>query len=459
MSRETAVSTPSVAKRLADYPAGRFERAVLDGISDPAATDIFRSSWIISQALRISKPIDATRLATAFRQVVERHDTLRARFQRRAGGWRLVVEDRHRTGPTVTDLCKATDAEIHEFIARARAEPFDVETGPLFRVDLLKCGTRGDILLLRVHHLVTDGWSQIVVFDELIRAGFGLPFAGSKPIGYGAYLERFEKAAAPAQEAKNEAYWRRLLLPPLPMPHLGRAAKGLAPNLTSILLGPTARLTATLGPEQLQRLRAIAKDAGFTINNLVGAAFARVLAAAGGVDGIYFNTPFAGRTALEMRSFVGLACEYVPVRCDVKRWATLPALARAIGEQMRESYQHVPAAVTKCDAAFDALVAEGGGHLRQFECGMLLPETAAKGSLIAPMLDGELGRVIRVGPVEIEWLEAAGTRADAAEFDLRIVERKGGLDLILNYDTVAFTGAEAQALFDRVVADLASLGG
>jgi len=243
------------------------------------------------------------------------------------------------------------------------------------------------------------------------------------------------------------------------MPRLGRVAKGLAPNLSGLLLGPTARLTATIASTTLERLRSHAREGGFTMNNLVGAAFARVLARAGGVDGIYFNTPFAGRTALELRSFVGLVCEYVPVRCDVARLATLPALARAIADQMTESYQHVPAAVTRCDAAFDKLVADGGGHLRQFECGMLLPETAAKGSLVAPMLDGEMGRVIRVGPVEIEWLEAAGTRADAAEFDLRSHDRKGGLDLILNYDTVAFAADEARTLFDAIVAELSTLRG
>lgn len=449
----TASTTTAVTvKRVTDYPAGRFERAVLNEITDPAATAVFRQSWTITQALRISKPIDNARLTSAFRQVVARHETLRSRFVRRPEGWRLLVEDQHRTGPVITELGDVSSAQIAAHIERARREEFDVESGPLFRIDLLKCGKRGDVLLVRAHHLVTDGWSQIQVCDELVRAGFGMPFSGPKPLTYGAYLERFERAATPSLEAKYEAYWRRLLLPALPMPRIGRAAKGLAPNWTGLTLGPTARLTGVMDAEAVARIHALARVENCTLNNVVGAAFATVLARRGGVDGVYYNTPFAGRVHPDLRSFVGFVCDYVPVRCDVKEAGSLAALSRAIGEQMRASYQHMPAAVTKCDSDFDDLINTAGGHLRQFECGMLLPESAVKGSLLAPVLDGELGRVIKLGPVEIEWLEAAGTRADAAEFDLRILERKGGLELILNYDTEAFEAQEAKDILAEIVA-------
>lgn len=449
------IAAHPAVKRVIDYPAGRFERAVLNLITDPQATAVFRQSWTITQALRISKPIDASRLTTAFRQVVARHETLRSRFVRRPEGWRLLVEDQHRTGPVITDLGDVSSAEIASVIERARREDFDVENGPLFRIDLLKCGKRGDVLLVRAHHLVTDGWSQIQVCDELVRAGFGMPFAAGKPLTYGAYLERFERAA-PALEAKYEAYWRRLLLPVLPMPKLGRMAKGLVPNLSGLSLGPTSRLTGVMEADAVARVHALARNSGCTLNNVVGAAFASVLARRGGVDGIYFNTPFAGRVHPDLRSFVGFVCDYVPVRCDVTAAGSLGALSRAIGDQMRQSYQHMPASVTKCDAAFDDLINGAGGHLRQFECGMFIPESAIRGSLLAPVLDGDLGRVIRLGPVEIEWLEAAGTRADAAEFDLRILERKGGLELILNYDTEAFEATEAQDILAEIVALLSA---
>ena len=269
------------------------------------------------------------------------------------------------------------------------------------------------------------------------------------------YVKRLEDRVEKL-EAKYEAYWRRLLLPVLPMPKLGRMAKGLVPNLSGLSLGPTSRLTGVMEADAVARVHALARNSGCTLNNVVGAAFASVLARRGGVDGIYFNTPFAGRVHPDLRSFVGFVCDYVPVRCDVTAAGSLGALSRAIGDQMRQSYQHMPASVTKCDAAFDDLINGAGGHLRQFECGMFIPESAIRGSLLAPVLDGDLGRVIRLGPVEIEWLEAAGTRADAAEFDLRILERKGGLELILNYDTEAFEATEAQDILAEIVALLSA---
>ncbi len=364
-----------------------------------------------------------------------RHETLRSRFVRRAEGWRLLVENQHRTGPVITDLGDVPLEEITAVIDQARHEEFDV-------------------LMVRAHHLVTDGWSQIQVCDELVRAGFGMPFLGNKPLSYGAYLERFERAATPALQSKYEAYWRRLLLPALPMPHIGRIVKGREPNLSGYELGPTARIIGVINADDLGRIHALACAQNCTLNNVAGAAFATVLAKRGGVDGVYYNTPFAGRVHPDLRSFVGFVCDYVPVRCDVTAAGSLAALSRTIGEQMRQSYQHMPAAVTKCDSDFDDLIIKAGGHLRQFECGMLIPETAIKGSLLAPVLGGALGRVIKLGPVEIEWLEAAGTPADAAEFDLRILERKGGLELILNCDTEAFEADEARSILAEIVETL-----
>src|SRR6476646_9802567 len=73
----------------------------------------------------------------------------------------------------------------------------------------------------------------------------------------------------------------------------------------------------------------------------------------GGVDSVYFNTPVASRMHPSLQSFAGFVCDFLPVRCDVAAAGSLAGLAEAIGRQLNESYQHAPAAATKCDADFD----------------------------------------------------------------------------------------------------------
>ena len=157
-----APRAPTNVSRVRDYPVGRFEANVLDLINDPAATQVFLESWTIVQAARTSRPIEKKRLDEAFRKVAARHEALRARFARRSGGCDMIVEDSHRTGPVVTDLGPVSDTELKTVITAMAREPFDIENGPLFKLDVLRCGGRGDVLLLRAHHLVTDGWSQIM---------------------------------------------------------------------------------------------------------------------------------------------------------------------------------------------------------------------------------------------------------------------------------------------------------
>ncbi len=421
---------------------------MLDLINDPAATQVFLESWTIVQAARTSRPIEKKRLDEAFRKVAARHEALRARFARRSGGWHMIVEDSHRTGPVVTDLGPVSDTELKTVIAAMAREPFDIENGPLFKLDVLRCGGRGDVLLLRAHHLVTDGWSQIMVADEMIRASLGLPFSGTTPLSYGDYLKRFERAASPAQEAANEAYWQRTILPALATPHLGRVAKGLEPNYSGVLLGPAAKLVSVIEARDVENLRRTAKSAGCSLSNLIQAAFATVLARRGGVEGVYFNTPFASRARPELQSFVGLVCDFLPVRCDVAAAGSLENLARSIADQLRNSYAHAPARATKCDHTFDDLVNGAGGHLRQFECGMLIPEGAMRGSMLAPMLGGGNLRSLKLGAAEVEWIDINSVRSTSAELDLRTLEAGNELKLIVAYDTLAFTGAEVGEIVD-----------
>src|ERR1700731_4846239 len=129
------------------------------------------SAYNIAGGLRLSGVLDVSALERAFAAVVERHETLRTRFAvvdgapvqviAGAGTFRLAVED-------FSDRPEEDRERIaRERVAKIAREPLDLERGPLFLAELLKLSATEHILVLVMHHMVSDDWSIGVLFREV----------------------------------------------------------------------------------------------------------------------------------------------------------------------------------------------------------------------------------------------------------------------------------------------------
>ena len=118
---------------------------------------------------RIRGPLDVPALERALREVVLRHNALRTTFAAEAGTPYLVVSDEPRLDFEQRDLSSEPDPEsaAHRAVDAAVSEAFDRASGPLLRVLLLRLAESDHVLELVFDHIICDGWSQIVVFDEL----------------------------------------------------------------------------------------------------------------------------------------------------------------------------------------------------------------------------------------------------------------------------------------------------
>ena len=122
-------------------------------------------------AFRLRGHLDRPALERAIGEIVRRHEILRTRFESRDGIPVQVVE------PPVPLLLSLVDLTLQEpdrsdlrvlALLRDEAErPFDLERGPLFRVRLLAVRPEEHVLLLCMHHIVSDGWSLGVLVREL----------------------------------------------------------------------------------------------------------------------------------------------------------------------------------------------------------------------------------------------------------------------------------------------------
>jgi len=441
-------SRRAASTRVSVFPASAWQTYTLRTLDDPRVTDSFKRFWTLQYATSYNVSLDANRLNAVFNELAAKHETLRLRMRRSSTGWQAIVDPEHRTGVRVFDLGDVSEAEIQRELASRSNEPFDVEAGPLLTLDLLKCGARGDILHFRAHHLVVDGWSQLILFDDLVKAYLGLPGGFGQPIEFGAFLER-ERAAIANPNA--DAYWADIIHPVLPAARLGRVAKGLEINGTGAITGETARLTVTLDRSWLEDAAQNVRNANISLNALVTSAFATALCELGGVEGVYLNNFSAGRSSLELRNLIAPVADYRPIRCVPGEARDVETLARSVYLQQLNGEAFSPARATTMDPDIDRAVADAGGYLRQFHCGMLLPETQLDQTYLASLTRAQSGETIEVGPLKYRMLDLPETVYTFRELDLRFLEKANGLELRLSFETEAYTSDEAQRILALTV--------
>src|SRR5262249_41229461 len=122
-------------------------------------------------ALRLKGELDVEALRSAIQSIVDRHESLRTHFIDVDGQPVQVIVQHLQIELPLEDLSQLDEAEQHQRVAaemqREWDEPFDLRTGPVLRVRMLKLGEQEHILLETFHHIVSDGWSQGVFNREL----------------------------------------------------------------------------------------------------------------------------------------------------------------------------------------------------------------------------------------------------------------------------------------------------
>jgi NRPS condensation-like uncharacterized protein len=130
-----------------------------------------RPAYNLPRALLVRGKLDIDALRDSFRIVVARHDLLRARFVEQSGELLQEFNEDPTIDIPIRDL---THLPEHERLAAALREvaadgcvAFDLARGSLLRVVLLRIDEEAHVLSLVIHHIVTDGWSMSILFDEI----------------------------------------------------------------------------------------------------------------------------------------------------------------------------------------------------------------------------------------------------------------------------------------------------
>ena len=383
------------------------------------------SVYNVPAAVRLRGDLDGHALERALGEIVRRHEALRTTFAVHAGAPVQVISPFAGFALPVDDLA-ALDEAAREAEVRRRAhddatQPFDLSGGPLFRARLLRLADDDHVLLVCMHHVVTDGWSMGVLFRELSAL-------------YKTYKNGEESVLAPlpVQYADYAVWERRQLGGEALEPHLAywRERMAGAPALLELPsdrprpavqshLG--AQVPVDLSAELLARLEALGRGEGATLYMVLLAAFSVLLAKYAGTEDVVVGTPVAGRTRREVEGLIGFFVNTLVVRTELDGDPPFREVLRRVREATLGAYEHQ-------ELPFERLVAE------------LQPERSLARSPLFQVLFALQNADASGG--ELAGLRTEGLQAetDTAMFDLALMlaARDGGLGGAITYATDLF---------------------
>jgi amino acid adenylation domain-containing protein len=300
-----------------------------------AEMDPGEPTYNITWALWLDGALEVSALQQAWDTALVRHEALRTIFRNESGVPVQVIEDEPAAVPipiTSVEQLAAGEREpaALDQIRRLARIPFDLATGPLARAALVRLSPQAHVLAVVMHHIVADGWSYRILFDELsadyeaIRGG-GDPVALEPPIQYADFAIWQIEHAEDGGYAPAGRFWRAELAdapPTLPLP----TDAPYPARQTFAAQSIDSAIDASLADS----LRELAARHGTTLFALLLAAYAVVLARLTGRDDLLIAVPMAARTRPETESVVGLFMNTVPIRIRIDTGGTLSDLVRAV---------------------------------------------------------------------------------------------------------------------------------
>ena len=377
----------------------------------------------------LSGPLDFRALEQSINEIVRRHEILRTRFPVDARGEPVQsIDPCHsvaiaRMGlETLPEEQQAT--EVRRLVAAEHERPFDLENGPLPRVTLLRLGSDQHVLILTLHHIVTDGPSNTILQREL--SVLYQSFAASQPsplselpFQYADYAVWQRRRQTEGPEAKRTIdYWQHQLAglpPPLRLSTATRQPKQKSFDRATRRFHVAEELT--------QGLKQLSQRCGSTLFMTLLSAFQVLLFRYSGETDLVVCSPQADRGQPGTESLIGFLVNILILRADLSGNPSFTGLLGRVRQRTLETYRHPYVPYEQL-----ARMLPVDRHLREspwFELMLNRPELEMPG-LVTRLVPG------------FEDLAGAGITMD---LELSMLECDSGLAGIFSYNAILFDHA------------------
>ena len=398
------------------------------------------AAYNVAGALRIVGQLDVTALGRSLNEIVRRHESLRTAFVVVDGHAAQIVDtDVHLPLP-VKDLsaypAAEKDAELQRLMKAAVRTPFDLRQSPLIRSQLLRLRADEHLLLLTMHHIISDGWSigiitrELAALYEAFRQGRPSPLDEPR-IQYADYAAWQRKHLLGEILDQELSYWKQQLSGTLPVLELPtKRARSAQQTFRAALLNLSIPSPLT------EKLNQLAHEEEGTLFMVLLAAFNLLLWRYSGQTDILVGSPIANRNRTETEPLIGFFVNTLVLRTRLDSRQTFRELLRDVKETCLGAYAHQ-------SAPFEKLVEE------------LQPERSISHTplmRVMLVLQNAPMSTIKLSGLQLSLIE---TDNEVAKFDLmlELTETEDGLRGLWQYNTDLFD----EALMSRISGNLQTL--
>ncbi len=405
-------------------------------------------AYTILLGYRLKGPIDADRLSNCFQEIGQRHELLRTIFRNSSNGPEQVVLADNPFRMEKVELVGISETsrqlEWERQVTLAGQKPFDLECLPLIRAQLLKWSSELHYLLVSVHHIVFDGWSEGVLFRELNRF-YKLtcdPSADNQPpdlaIQYSDYAHWQQQRLDGEEFARELSYWKKQLAGAPPVLDLSIAR----PRPARRSFAGRTNFTSISSLQQMQ-IEELGTREGATLFMTLMAAFQLLLHRYSGQDDIVVGTAVANRNHPVLTELIGFFANTLPLRVNLAGTSTFQGLLQQVKRAMLDLFANQTVPMNKL--AEELNIERNPAWSPVFQVALVFHNTS-------------------VAPLTLPGVEITRIPLDpgTAKFDLTltVMPTNEGLQLAWEYNTDLFDiesmaglAQEFEELLNRVVAD------
>jgi len=377
----------------------------------------------IPMAMRLKGKFDYEIFERTINEIIRRHESLRTTFASIDGNPVQVITEAFTLDMPIIDLSGIQadiKIRIKDLVREEARKPFDISKLPLLRVSILRINEEDNVVLLTMHHIVSDGWSMGILANEIttLYRAFYLKQPSPLPeleIQY-ADFSFWQQEYLQGDVLKEQLdYWKKQLNNP---PILELQTDKLRPKIWT---NEGASFTVIIPGELLNGIKQIGYREGATLFMTLMAAFKILLARYSGQDDITVGTPIANRTLKETEPLIGIFINTLVLRTTIKNNPTFLEFLREEKKVILDAYENQ-------DIPFEMIVDEIQtdrelSYSPLFQVMFILQNAPVKTSIVSD-LDLE--------PINVDM----GTATSDITFS--ISENRSGLSLSVEYNTDLF---------------------
>ncbi|MCR8979800.1 condensation domain-containing protein [Brevibacillus laterosporus] len=287
-------------------------------------------SYNMPGVMTIEGQLDWMKLETAFRQLIDRHETLRTGFEMVDGEVvQRISKDVEFTVEKIQAREEEVDAHINGFVRK-----FDLQHAPLIRVGLIEIEPDRHILLYDMHHIISDGVSMNILMQEVTELYEGKELSPLR-LQYKDYAVWQQQRAKSELYEQQENYWFGEFFGPLPVLDLMIAYP--RPAVRSF---EGAEYEFVIDRALADQVNQLAENSGSTLYMLFMATYTILLSKYSGQEDIIVGTPVAGRLSAELEPLIGMFVNTLAIRNYPQKDKTFHGYLEEVKERTLQAFEN-----------------------------------------------------------------------------------------------------------------------